>query len=89
MKITKMMNAIRKIIQQQGRNTITVELPEDVEAETIEMILLPVEEPSPALEGDLTELQKLLLKVPPMIDAELNDVEEKRNALNQWQKKSA
>ncbi|GAB3924942.1 hypothetical protein [Larkinella terrae] len=87
------MNAIRKIIQRQGRNTITVELPEDFEAETIEMILLPVEDPVkealPELEGNLTELQKLLLKAPSMTVEEMNEIEEKRNALNQWPKKSA
>ena len=86
------MNSTRKIIRRQG-NTITIELPDDFQAETVEVIMVPVEdlpkEVLPIAIDGLTELQRLLLKAPSITDEEIHSVEEKRKALNQWQKGTA
>ncbi len=84
------MNSIRKIIRRLG-NTITIEHPDEFQAETAEVIIEPVEdlqkEILPIAIDGLTELQRLLLKAPLVTDEEIHSVEEKRKALNQWQEK--
>lgn len=79
------MNAIRTFAEVKN-HTVTVNLPKDLKSKKVEVIIIPMEkedEPS-ADETNLSELQKLLLGAPDMTAAELECIEAKRKALNQW-----
>lgn len=91
------MEAIRKIIHRHG-NTLTVELPDSFTAQTVELIILPVddethtpaeEQPANAVEQDgLTDFQRYLLTWPVMSDDEYNDYLLKKQGFSEWTKRS-
>ena len=91
------MEAIRKIIRREG-NTLTIELPDSFSAQTVELIILPVddaekesvkEQPADTVEQDgLTEFQRFLLTAPDMSDDEYNDYLLKKQGFREWSKRS-
>ena len=92
------MEAIRKIIRREG-NTLTIELPDSFSAQTVELIVLPVDEvekelveESPANDVDeqgLTDFQRFLLTAPDMSDEAYNDYLLKKQGFREWTKRSA
>jgi len=78
------MIAIRKIQKVKSR-AVTIDLPTDFHAERVEIIILPVEE-SPDEESSQREssLQKLLLNAPTLTEQELQEFENVREWMNQW-----
>lgn len=92
------MEAIRKIIRREG-NTLTIELPDSFSAQTVELIVLPVDDvekesvkESPANDVDeqgLTDFQRFLLTAPDMSDEEYNDYLLKKQGFREWTKRSA
>lgn len=91
------MEAIRRIVHRHG-NTLTVELPDNFTAQTVELIILPVDEvtdtpadeqPANAVEQDgLTDFQRFLLTAPDMSDDEYNDYLLKKQGFREWSNRS-
>ena len=92
------MEAIRRIVHREG-NTLTVKLPDSFTAQTVELIILPVDdamatptEEQPAddigREG-LTDFQRFLLTAPDMSDEAYNDYLLKKQGFREWGKRSA
>ncbi len=90
------MEAIRRIVRREG-NTLTIELPADFQAQTVELIILPADNNTDAILTDkpsvdevakegLTDFQRYLLTAPDLIDQEYDQIQKKRKALNQWRK---
>jgi hypothetical protein len=75
----KMMIAIREI-QEVKSGGVTVALPPDFHATCVEIIILPVEEPT----SDEQDLQTLLLNAPTLTDEELHEFHHVREWMNQW-----
>lgn len=71
-----------KEIQEVKSGTVTIALPDDFHAKRVEIIILPIEE-----EGQTTStpnLQSLLLTAPTLTEEELQEFENVREWMNQW-----
>lgn len=86
------MEAIRRIIHREG-NTLTIELPDNFTAQTIELTIRPVDDADSEStvevnEEDLTDFQRYLLTWPTMSDEEYNDYLLKKQGFSEWTKRS-
>ncbi|GEM_PF-754509 len=75
-------------------NTLCLTLPESFypRHQTVEIIILPVDEPSyqkSSPSDTLTEFQKFLLNSPEMSDDEYQFLQEKRQHLQQWKESAS
>lgn len=76
------MTAIRSI-QDVKSGAVTINLPNDFHAKKVEIIILPVDEPS---DGEQS-LQDLLLDAPTLTEDELQEYETVREWMSQWHAK--
>lgn len=92
------MEAIRRIVRREG-NTLTIELPADFQAQTVELIILPADNTIDAIPTDkpsvdevaqegLTDFQRYLLTWPTMSEGEYNDYLSKKEGFREWTKQS-
>ncbi len=82
------MQAIRTIVKPNERRQVTIDLPVDFLADSVEVIVLPYQQinmPSAEVASPLTDEQKLLMAFPVATDDDLLFISEKRQHLNQWQ----
>lgn len=73
------MIAIRQI-QEVKSGVISVALPVNFQAQRVEIIILPIEEPK----GKAQNLQDLLLAAPTLTDEELQEYDKVREWMSQW-----
>ena len=81
------MQAIRTIVKPNERRQVTVDLPIDFLADSVEVIVLPYQQTivlSAEGASTLTDEQKLLMAFPVATDDDLLFIDEKRQHLNQW-----
>jgi hypothetical protein len=59
---------------------IHIELPKEFDAKRVELTIVPLQDDAPHIRG----FQQFLLDSPEMSDEEFQNIQEKREYLNQW-----
>ena len=77
------MNAIRQIKEVKA-GAITIDLPDDFSAKTVEIFILPFDDTN----GGEQNLQDLLLDAPTITDEELQEFNRVRDWMSQWNVKT-
>lgn len=73
---------VLKEIQEVKSGTVTIALPDDFHAKRVEIIILPIEEEEQTTSAP--NLQSLLLNAPTLTEEELQEFENVREWMNQW-----